>query len=282
MSQVLIVNPKNFELKKKKFIALGSNSIQVVSDFDKTLTTAVYNGTKTNTAISQMRQNNLLGEEYAKRSFVLFDKYHPLEIDPSLLIEKKIHLMEEWWSEHLKIIVEYGMNKKVVSKVINIQSKYLRKGAKRFFKILSKNNVPLLILSSALGDVIFGVLKKNKFFTKNIYIISNYFNFDKNGKAIGYKGKIVHVFNKDESQIKATPYFEKIASRKNVILLGDSLGDLKMVGQIPYDEIIKIGFLVENVDSQLDLYKKNFDVVLLGDGSLDFVNDLLEEILIEK
>jgi 5'-nucleotidase len=174
------------------------------------------------------------------------------------------------------------MNKKVVKKVINIQSKYLRKGAKKFFNLLSSNNVPLLILSSALGDVIEGVLKKHNSLSSNVHIISNYFDFDKSGKAIGYKGKIVHVFNKDESQVKSTPYFEKIVLRKNVILLGDSLGDLKMVGQIPYDEIIRIGFLVENVDSQLDDFKKNFDVILLGDGSLDFVNDLLKEILEKK
>jgi len=282
MSKFIIVNPIRFEIKKKKFIKDGSSSIQVVSDFDKTLTTAVYKGTKTNTAISQMRQNNLLGKEYAKKSFALFDKYHPIEIDSSVPLEKKIPLMEEWWGNHLKIIVEYGMNKKVVNKVINIQSKYLRKGAKKFFSLLSSNKVPLLILSSALGDVIEGVLRKHKSFSNNVHVISNYFEFDKRGKAIGYKGKIVHVFNKDESQVKLTPYFEKISSRKNVILLGDSLGDLKMVGQITYDEIIRIGFLVENVESQFDDFKKNFDVILLEDGSLDFVNDLLKEILEKK
>jgi hypothetical protein len=64
--------------------------------------------------------------------------------------------------------------------------------------------------------------------------------------------------------------------------MGDSIGDLKMVGQIPYSEIIKIGFLGENIDSQLDEFKKNFDVVLIGDCSLEFVTNLLEEILVKK
>ncbi len=282
MDEVLIVNKSNFELKKKKFIASGANSIQVVTDFDKTLTTAVYNGTKTNTAISQMRQNNLLGEEYARKSFALFDMYHPIEIDPTIPLETKIPLMEEWWANHLRIIVDYGMNRKVVNKVIAIQSNYLRNGAKRFFNLISRNEVPLLILSSALGDVIEGVLKVHNLLTSNVHVISNYFEFDKKRNAIGYKGKIVHVFNKDESQIQGTPYYEKILKRKNVILMGDSLGDLKMVGQISYNEIIKIGFLVENVDLQLEDYKKNFDVILLGDGSLEFVNELLVELFKDK
>jgi 5'-nucleotidase len=174
------------------------------------------------------------------------------------------------------------MTRAINNKIVKIQARYMRKNFKRFFKLLNSKKVPVLILSSALGDVIEGVLKQHKIFTKNIHVISNFFDFSKNGKAKGYKGKIVHVFNKDESQIKGTPFFSKIASRKNVILLGDSLGDLKMVGQIPYDEIIKIGFLYDKNDPYIEEYKKNFDVLLFGDSSLDFVNHLLAEIIKKK
>jgi 5'-nucleotidase len=274
----IIVNSKSFELKKKKFIAGGASSIQVVTDFDRTLTTAYYKGKKTNTAISQIRHNNLLSPDYTKQSYALFDHYHPIEIDPALSERQKIPLMEEWWAKHLGIIVKYGMTRDIESKVVSIQAKYLRKGFKKFFKFLSTKDIPVLVLSSALGGVIEGVLRKHNVFTKNIHVISNFFDFDSTGKAIGYKGKIVHVLNKDESQVKGTPYFEKIALCKNVILMGDSLGDLKMVGQIPYDEILKIGFLCENTDSQLDDFKEKFDVILFGDSSLDFVTSLLKEL----
>jgi len=279
---VLIVNPQEFKLKKAKFIAQGANSIQVVTDFDKTLTTAFCKGKKNNSTISQIRHNNFLGDDYTTKTYSLFDKYYPIENDSTLSVEEKIPYMEEWWTKHLTILVEYGLNTKVIDKVINIQSKYLRKGYKKFFKTLSSKNIPVLILSSGLGDVIEGVLKKKKSLTKNIHVISNFFEFDKTGKATGYKGKIIHVLNKDESQIINTPHFEKITQRRNVILIGDSLGDLKMVAKIPYDEILKIGFLVNNVDAQLEEYKKNFDVVLLGDGSLDYVNELLKEIFKKK
>jgi 5'-nucleotidase len=275
---ILITNPKLFEEKKNKFIQGGASSLQIVADFDKTLTSAFYHGEKANTAIAQLRNHTLLGEDYAKKAFDLFNQYHPIELDSTLSIKEKIPLMEEWWSKHLQIIVQYGMSRKVVGKVITIQSKFMRKSFRQLFKILADNKIPILVLSSGLGDVIEGMLKKKRIFTKNIHIISNYFDFDKEGKAIGYKGKIIHVFNKDESQIKGTPHFERILSRKNVILLGDSLGDLKMVGQIKFDEIIKIGFLEENVDGQLEEFKKNFDVILLGDSSLDFVNKLIQDV----
>ncbi|MFA5125931.1 MAG: hypothetical protein WC462_02930 [archaeon] len=282
MHDVLIVHPPEFELKKKKFFQDGPNSIQIVTDFDRTLTVGFYKGEKVNTAISQIRQNNLLGEEYTKKSFALFDKYRPIEADHNIPMEKKIPLMEEWWSKHLKIIVKHGMTKKLVNEVTLIQSRYMRKGFRSFFRILYSEKIPVLILSSALGDVIEGVLEKYNLFTDNIHVISNYFDFNKEGKAIGYKGKIIHVFNKDESQIKGTPHFSKIASRKNIILMGDSLGDLKMVGQITYDEIIRIGFLEENNPAQLEEFKKHFDVILFNDASLDFVNNLLKNLIRKK
>jgi len=282
MHDVLIVNPPEFELKKKKFFQDGPNSIQIVTDFDRTLTVGFYKGEKVNTAISQIRQNKLLGEDYTKKSFALFNKYRPIEADHNISMEKKIPFMEEWWSKHLKIIVEHGMTRKLVDEVTHIQSRYMRKGFRNFFRILYSEKIPVLILSSALGDVIEGVLEKYNLFTDNIHVISNYFDFNKEGKAIGYKGKIIHVFNKDESQIKGTPHFSKIASRKNIILMGDSLGDLKMVGQIPYNEIIRIGFLEENNPAQLEEFKKHFDVILFSDASLDFVNNLLKNLIRKK
>ncbi|NOQ38575.1 hypothetical protein GQ472_06845, partial [archaeon] len=67
--------------------------------------------------------------------------------------------------------------------------------------------------------------------------------------------------------------------RKNVILLGDSIEDIKMVKGIDYDNIIKIGFLNENQEKSLEAYKRNFDVVILNDSGMGYVNSLLGDIL---
>ncbi|MBU2415738.1 hypothetical protein KKH86_00740 [Patescibacteria group bacterium] len=71
---------------------------------------------------------------------------------------------------------------------------------------------------------------------------------------------------------------ELIKNRKNVLLLGDSFGDTEMINGFDYDNLIKIGFLNENVKENLEEYKKNYDVVILNDGSMEYVNDLLNEI----
>jgi 5'-nucleotidase len=48
---------------------------------------------------------------------------------------------------------------------------------------------------------------------------------------------------------------------------------------LEHENIIKIGFLNENIKESLSEYKKNFDVIILDDGPMDFVNDLLKNIL---
>ncbi len=112
----------------------------------------------------------------------------------------------------------------------------------------------------------------------HIYIISNFIEFDKKGKMTGIKGKIIHPFNKNEDSLRPKIY-KKIKKRKNVILLGDSLGDLSMIESFNYDNLIEIVFLNCTVDELLDEYKKNFDVVLLNDADMNYVNDLLKEMV---
>jgi len=85
--------------------------------------------------------------------------------------------------------------------------------------------------------------------------------------------------NKDETTIHSFPFYNKIKDRKNVLLLGDSLEDIGMVKGFDYKNLIKVGFLNENVDENLEIYKKNYDMLLLNDSSMDAVNKLLEDII---
>jgi 5'-nucleotidase len=109
-------------------------------------------------------------------------------------------------------------------------------------------------------------------------VISNFFKFDENGNVLGYGGKVVHSLNKSEMQLEQTPHYEKIAKRKNILLLGDSIDDLDMVKGMKFDNLLKIGFLNAKPKKNLEDYKKAFDVVILNDGPMSFVNKLLKEI----
>lgn len=55
-------------------------------------------------------------------------------------------------------------------------------------------------------------------------------------------------------------YFQDtiLSGRSNVILLGDSLGDANMDGGIPYDTVLRIGFLNADLVIAYILYNINY------------------------
>ena len=68
-----------------------------------------------------------------------------------------------------------------------------------------------------------------------------------------------------------------------VVLMGDSLGDLRMAEGVENpDVVLKIGFLNSKVKERLDQYMEGFDVVLVDDQTMDFPNAILSDILVNS
>lgn len=279
MQDVIIVNQKEFDIKLKKIKNDTASQLHILADFDNTLTKAYINGEKFDSAIAQIRKNNYLSKDYVQKAFALYDKYHPIEIDPNISNDDKNKYMIEWWTEHLKLKIASGMNKSVLEDIITKDKIQLRENAIEFFKLAKKKEIPILILSAGLGDLITGVLEKHKCNFDNIHVISNFYDYNTDGTIKGYKGKIIHSFNKDETEIKLLPHYKKIETRKNIILLGDNLGDLEMSKGIDYKTILNIAFFnYKDKPELIDDYKKQYNVIITNDGSMDFIVKLIKEL----
>jgi len=277
---LIIVNPQKFEIIKNNFVRGGKEKIHVLSDFDKTLTRAFVDGQKAHTVIAQVRQGNYLTPDYSSKAHALFDKYHPIEIDPKISLEEKKKKMHEWWKVHFELLVDCGFDKKTITEIVSKKTLKFREGCFEFLDSLYKNKIPLIIFSAALGDMIAEYLKQEKRMYSNIKLIANFYEWDNNGKAIKVKEPIIHSMNKDETMIRDFPeFFKEIKDRKNVIVLGDSLEDPKMIEGFDYDNLLKIGFLNENIEENLELYRQIYDVLILEDQNMDFVNNFLKGVL---
>jgi len=278
MENIIISDEKKFKEIEERFKEDGLNKIHILADFDKTLTKAFVDGEETPSIISVLRDGSYLTQDYAHRAQELYNKYHPIENDLNIPKEKKKRLMAEWWIAHFELLIKSGLNKKDIERVIKSNKIQFREGFLEFMDFLRENNIPLVIISSAgLGrESISQKLEQEKKFYDNIYIISNSFEWDESGKAIAIKQPIVHCANKDETLVQDFPdIFRAIKDRRNVILLGDSLDDIGMIGGLDYDNLIKIGFLNNRERNREDAYRSNYDVLILDDSSLDFINSFL-------
>jgi len=274
-----IKNPILLQKKIKKLKSDGADNLHIVSDFDRTLTKAFVNGEKFKSIYHILRRDKYLTPDYPEKAFALFDKFHRYEISTELSIEEKNVKMEEWWKAHYQLMVVCGINKKVIQNLATSGKIPLREGTFTFLDVVSKYNIPLLIFSAGMGDAIKQFLLHEGKLTPNVHIISNFYNFDSDGRVTGTKDRFIHTFNKHEFAVSDTPYYQDIKNRNNVILLGDSLGDLGMTEGIEHDTIIRIGFLNDNQDQFLEKYAESFDVVILEDGDMSYVNQLMQDIV---
>jgi len=242
-----IANPGELQRKINACKRDGSKHLHVISDFDRTLTKAFVEGKRFLSSYALIREGKYLTPDYPTRAHALFEKYHPFEVSSTISVVERNQQMVQWWSEHFELMKECGLNKRVISDIALQRKIRFRDGALEFLDLLSTYNVPILILSAGVGDIIKELLESEGRVTSNLHLISNFYLFDELGKVIGKKNKtFIHTFNKNEVEVKKTPYYKEIAQRKNVLLLGDSLGDLGMTEGIEHKIIIRVGFLNEN------------------------------------
>ncbi|MFA6255731.1 MAG: hypothetical protein WC606_00980 [Candidatus Absconditabacterales bacterium] len=281
MTKVLIPDPLHVQDSIAHFVADGKEHFHVVADFDRTLTKAFVDGKPRLSLESILEQEGYLGPEYTEKSKINFDKYYPIEQDPTIPLEEKKKAMHEWRTRQFAVMLEAGLTRNIIKKAMTSKMIIFRLGYEIFFDLLKNNNVPLLIFSaSGLGyEAIYYCLENKNKLSDNIDIISNAFVRDEDGKAIAIKEPIIHSFNKGETVVKDSPIYEEIKERKNILLLGDSLGDVRMADGFDYENILKIGFLNNDTPENREQFQKKFDILILNDGPMDEVNEILKQIM---
>lgn len=254
----------------------GSNTLQVISDFDMTLTRFAYNGKRCPTCHNILDNSLLINDECRQKLKDLLNTYYPIEIDSSRPVAEKLPLMVEWWTKAHELLIEQRIRKDDLAKAVQDSEAKLREGYKFFFDHLREHSIPLLIFSAGIGDILEEVIRQAGVFHSNVNVFSNYMDFDELGVLHAFKGELIHIYNKREGALLNTGHFRELRARPNVLLLGDSLGDLNMAdGVQDMENILKIGFLNDKVEERKEFYLDSYDIVLIKDETLDVPNAVL-------
>lgn len=128
--QVHIKNPELFAQKKQAIQKAGKAACFIISDFDRTLTYGTFNGKKTPSIISLLRDGNHLTEDYAEKAHQLFDHYHAIECDSSLPLEYRKAQMQEWREKHDQLLVDSKLRLSDLKDIATNGHLQLRNGVK--------------------------------------------------------------------------------------------------------------------------------------------------------
>ncbi|XP_046444083.1 cytosolic 5'-nucleotidase 3-like [Daphnia pulex] len=281
LSHVHVKDWQNVGDKINKLIAGTHDKLQVIADFDFTLTKFHVDGVRKLSCHGVVENYSKLPDHYKLKSKEMFNKYYPIEIDQHMSVEEKIPLMIEWYDGAHELLEHSNLYKHDFALMVKENPIEFRDGTLQFMKDLKAANIPILVFSAGVGDVIDEALLANNLTQDNVKVISNYMTYNTEGKLVAFTDKLIHMYNKNETSIPhSSTYFQDLSHRHNVILLGDSLGDLQMSkGVEPPSTVLTIGFLNDKIEERLEKYKGEFDIVLVDDQSMDIPDAILKSVL---
>ncbi|VDN11296.1 unnamed protein product, partial [Dibothriocephalus latus] len=244
--------PDALKGKPARMIALGKDNLQVgrlldvhvasqvISDFDWTVSKFVHKGEPTSTSYGIFELSPDMTSETQNQIRTLHQTYEPVEKDATIPVSTKSPLMLEWWDLWHKAIIMSNIHKDTLKATVNQCNLALRDYVKDLMVQLHKENVPILIFSAGIGNVIELLLERFHLCFDNVRVVSNFMDFNDEDLLIGFQDPVIHTFNKTVLSISDSDYIKKVLSkRSSVILLGDSSADPSITD----------GILGEDVDS---------------------------------
>lgn len=322
---IICSNRAKLESKIRIFQRGGARRLKVVTDFDYTMTKFKINGIQGFSCHKVMENSGILSEESFAKAKELHSFYYPKEIDLHLPLPEKEVYMTEWCTKAHEVLVSCGFTRAAIHKAVEDALRgnrlVFRERVDVFLREALAADIPVLIFSAGIADVLEHAVRTLIGTLKNITVLSNRCiyvsseaaadvdvvlagpgsddNYGKGSDLVtSFEEPVIHVFNKKYSSFLHCSFFHPTVpaviaeegeedevvvtdgdAHNNVLLLGDSTGDVVMVEGMPTHECIKVGFLNDMVDQRLSLYLDIYDVVVLGDPDFHVPLSLLHMII---
>ncbi|VDN58108.1 unnamed protein product [Dracunculus medinensis] len=278
------------EEKLRKLIAGGKENLFVISDFDYTLSRYKNEGGNLCDMSYSVFENAIkkFSPELSEKLNILNEKYLPIEWCTKMSADEKAPHMLEWWEKSNDCILSANFTKANIEEIVSSSTLDLRLGSKKMITKLDVNNVPLIIFSAGMGNIINICLRLEfEMVPKNIHIISNTMLFNKQDIAYKFSSPVIHTYNKNGAMIRKCPMVSKaVDQRSNILLIGDSLGDIMMASGYEIMKknenevnVLKIGFLNRDFDVLLEKFLEGFDIVIIDDQTMDIPNHIIDSII---
>lgn len=246
---------------------VSADDLYILTDFDGTMT-------KENSGSSwaSIFENPNVTKEFIDECIRIFNYYHKFEIDESLSTDEKLQMMDEWYRKNIETLVDYKITEEIIN-YVSIKMMTFRDGATDFLKTMYDKSIPIIVISAGVGNTIEQFLIRNNCNYPNIYICSNFLEYE-DGIIKGIRdNNLIHSLNKNEV-ILPENIKSKIIDRKNILLLGNNVFDLSMADS--KKNVYSLGFLDKNVEEKINSFKENFDIVCTNNTSYDEIRSMIK------
>jgi len=272
---ILIKRRSKRHTKVEALKVAGKDKCIFVFDFDQTLS-AYWSepGVRNKTCHGCLPA--ALDEEFKREEKRLLDIYYPIEIDPTIDFATKEKKMNEWWSSVHELAIKHGLKQSDLALAVKESKIKLRPYAKEILNLLEKHDIPVLVMSAGIEDVVSIRLEEDGLLTSNVTVISNKCQWDKDGLLCGF-GDLITSCNKTGSGKVTSPYWGKHTDRTFAVVAGDSAGDIDMTKGVKHlQTIYTVGFLNKKIEERLPKFRNLYDSLYIDDWPMkDFYNDLL-------
>ena len=298
-----VTNINKLSSKIQNFIKtykINHKKLALVTDFDFTISKK-YNYQKNLSLGSSYRfyDESLIGGNQQKVLEIqndLCNKYMKYETDASIDIKIREKKVEEFYVKSLDVYINPKFTRDSIGKMLEkLKEKFeLRKYTKELFELLMKLEIPIIIVSGGIQEVIIDLLKNIMpdfelyCQQKKIIIISNTLYFEEGKGCVGHSKDVIYAFNKG-SFVKNS-IEQNFPEIENIFIMGDHLNDYDSVRDLnmTQDNIIGIGFVnikpeligddtkKEEIQKNVDDFRNIYDINLIGDTDFLFMIKLLE------
>jgi len=259
-----IPRPAIFEERKSRLVSAGSRHLQVILDFDHTLTRFVLPSGRDAPMCHDVIENSPLMPTRFQTGFAQIWE------DQREGLKQGTWSWSDWWTRSHNLMCECGLQREWIPDMIASSGLQCRGKCKELFGLCHSFDVPVMIMSAGLKDLIVEVLTQAGIDTSKVHIVANEMTFDhKTGKLQSVSEPPITSVNKRSISTRQATYFESI-QRKHVLIVGDSLGDCDCLETLAgLEEALRIGFFnARKRADKLKAYEATFDF-LVSNEALD-------------
>jgi phosphoserine phosphatase len=185
-----ISNLTSLQQKLSFFAAASPSDLQVIADFDYTLTRF--------RTPSNLRMNEChdIIEHSAYMPEAFRSDFSNVWADQTRLRELGDWEPENWWHRVHALMVKYGLNREWVTLTVQDDEVSLRAGVADFVQDLKRTGIPLTIVSAGLPDVIRAILHKEGVGADGIVMFGNEMEFNEQGILSKFLEPVITSANK--------------------------------------------------------------------------------------